>query len=209
MREIRMENWDRREIYDFFSPLANPFYAVSFRLDVSRVYKYAKAKGLSFYYLMIYLVTAAVNDTEAFLYTLRDGKVFVLDRRDPSFTARRADEKYFHIVTLPFSGTAAEFCAAAAQKDAAQTAFIDPSSETDALLYLSCLPWVDLTALTNERSDDRDDAIPRIAWGRYVNEGGRKILGLSVEVNHRFVDGADISAFSKRLEDLIAALEEA
>ena len=65
---------------------------------------------------------------------------------------------------------------------------------------------MDLTALTNERGDDRDDAIPRIAWGKFVEEGGRLMLGMSVEVNHRFVDGADIGAFVGRLEEKLAEL---
>lgn len=206
MREICMENWDRREIYDFFSPLSNPFYAVSFRLDVSRLYAYAKARGLSFYCAMIYLVTGAVNDTEAFLYTIRGGKPVLLDRREPSFTARRPGEKYFHIVTTPCRGTLEEFCAEAAEKAARQEFFIDPASESDALLYLSCLPQVDLTALTNERDMDPDDAIPRIAWGKFTEENGRRTLGVSVEVNHRFVDGSDIGAFAGLLEKRIAAL---
>ena len=206
MRKIDREHWERREIFDFFSPLSHPFYAVTFRLDVTEVYRFCKARGLSFYYTMIWLVTQAVNGTEAFLYTIRDGEVFLLDRREPSFTDMHADAKYFHIVTMPCAGTVEEFCAAAAEKSRAQSGFIDFSAESGDLVYLSALPWLDLSALTNERDLDPDDAIPRIAWGKYTEENGRKTLGMSVEVNHRFVDGADIGAFARRLEERIAAL---
>ena len=183
MKKIDLERWDRREIFEFFSPLSHPFY------------------GLSFHYAMIWLVTRAVNGTEAFLYTIRGGEVFLLDRREPSFTDRFAGEKYFHIVTMPWEEELAGFCAAAAEKSRAQRGFIDY-----ALLFLSSLPWLDLSALNNERDLDPDDAIPRIAWGKYTAENGRRTLGLSVEVNHRFVDGADVGAFAARLEELIAAL---
>ena len=206
MRNIDLYSWDRREIFAFFSPLAQPWYSVGFRLDVGGLYRHVKTKGLPFYYAMCYLVTQAVNETEAFLYTLRGGEVFLLDRREPSFTVRRAGEKYFRIVTMPCRGSLTEFCREAAEREKTQDAFIVPESESDALVYLSCLPWVDLTALTNERGDNRDDAIPRIAWGKFVEEGGRLTLGMSVEVNHRFVDGADIGAFAKRLEEKIAEL---
>lgn len=206
MRKIDREHWERREIFDFFSPLSHPFYAVTFRLDVTEAYRFCKARGLSFYYTMIWLVMRAVNETEAFLYTIRDGEVFLLDRREPSFTDMHAGAKYFHIVTLPCSGALEDFCAAAAEKSRAQSAFIDYAAEGAELVYLSTLPWLDLTALTNERDLDPDDAIPRIAWGKYTEENGRKTLGMSVEVNHRFVDGADIGAFARRLEEQIAAL---
>lgn len=206
MKKIDRESWDRREIYDFFSPLSHPFYAVTFRLDVTELYRRCREDGLSFYYAAIWLVMRAVNETEAFLYTIRSGEVYLLDRREPSFTDRHEGERYFHIVTLPCRGSLEEFCAAAREKSLAQAGFIDYAAEGDALVYLSTLPWLDLTALTNERDLDPDDAIPRIAWGRYTERDGRKTLAMSVEVNHRFVDGADIGAFAERLEKLIAAL---
>ena len=206
MKRIDLETWDRREIFDFFSPLSDPFYSVCFRLDVTELRRYCREKGLSFYYAMIFLVTRAVNDTEAFLYTIVNGEVFLLDERLPSFTDRGAGEKYFRIVTLPSGGDLAAFCAAAKEKSLAQKGFIDYSAEGRELVYLSALPWLDLTALTNERDLDPDDAIPRIAWGKYVEENGRLKMGMSVEVNHRFVDGADIGAFARRLEELTAAL---
>ena len=84
--------------------------------------------------------------------------------------------------------------------------FIDMSQEGDDLIFLSCLPWLDLTALTNERNFDPDDAIPRLAWGKYVRREGRLELGYSGEVNHRFIDGLHIGRFAERLQALIEAL---
>ena len=206
MKKIDPASWERREIFEFFSPQSDPFYSVCFRLDVTELRRYCKEHTLSFYYAMVFLVTHAANDTEAFLYTIENGEVFLLERREPSFTDRATGERYFRIVTMPCRGDLAAFCAAAKENSRAQPFFIDYASERKDLLYLSTLPWLDLTALTNERDFDRDDAIPRIAWGKYVEENGRLKLGMSVEVNHRFVDGADIGAFAGRLEDLIASL---
>ena len=169
MRMIDRAHWDRREIFDFFSPLSNPFYAVSFRLDVTELYRYCKVEGLSFYYAMIFLVTRAVNETEAFLYTLRDGEVFLLDRREPSFTDRHAGAKYFHIVTMPCAGSIAQFCAAAAETSRAQQGFIDYASERADLVYLSTVPWLDLTALTNER--DMETTRSRASPGANTRSG--------------------------------------
>ncbi len=84
-----------------------------------------------------------------------------------------------------------------------------PRREAYALLYYSCLPWFDLTALTNEHSDDRNDTIPRLAWGKYAERDGRLQLHLSVEVNYRLIDGHHIGMFYKALREEIQALEEA
>ena len=68
---------------------------------------------------------------------------------------------------------------------------------------------MELTSLTNERDFDPDDAIPRIAWGRYVPRDGRLMLGMSMEVNHRFIDGLHIGRFAQALESAISKLNEA
>ena len=74
------------------------------------------------------------------------------------------------------------------------------------MIFFSCLPWLDVTSLTNERNLDPDDAVPRIAWGKFVQENGRWMLGMSLEVNHRFIDGVHIGQFAKELEKLMEAL---
>lgn len=205
-QRLDLEQWPRREVYRFFSGMQNPFYMVTFRLDVTELRAYTKQNGLSFYYALVWLCTEACNEVEAFRLTLRGGEVWRLDRRDPSFTDLAPGSEVFHIVTLPAGKDLTAFCRDAARKSRAQTGFIDAAAETGALIYFSCLPWVELTALTNERDADPDDAVPRIAWGRYAERDGRLMLGLSLEVNHRLIDGVHIGRFAQALERRIAAL---
>lgn len=85
-QKIHLPSWPRRDIFSFFSALDQPFYSVCFRVDVTQLHVYAKVHGLSFYYAMTYLVTQAVNAVENLRYTIRDGSVYLLDKRTPSFT---------------------------------------------------------------------------------------------------------------------------
>lgn len=207
MRPIDYENWPRRELFEFFSAISQPFYSVTFRVDVTRLYDYVKPRGLSFYYALIYLCTEAINSVEAFRAAIEGGRPVLLDKRAASFTDMKKGAESFHIVTMPAEmGTLEQFCCAAAEKSRSQRGFIDPAAESGALIYFSCLPWVDITALTNERDFDKDDSIPRVAWGRYTGENGKKTLGLSLEVNHRLIDGLHIGRFAQELERLIDEL---
>lgn len=101
MHKIDMNTWPRAELFRFFSGVSQPFYSVTFRVDVTNLHAYTKARGISFYYALGYLVTDAVNAVENFRYTIRDGEVFLLDGRIPSFTDLKPDSEQFHIVTLP------------------------------------------------------------------------------------------------------------
>ena len=206
MRKIDPNTWSRREIFDFFSKISNPFCSVTFNVDVTEVYAYAKRSGLSFYYALVYLVTKAVNSVEAFRYGIVDGELVLFDERSPSFTDLKKGSESFHIVTMPCEGNIAEFCQDAKRRSAEQTTFLSTDKESTDLIYFSCLPWVELTALTNERDFDPDDAIPRISWGKFHEWDGRKILGISLELNHRFTDGVHIGKFADALQNLIEQL---
>ena len=205
MQYINMENWPRREVYDFMSGIQDPFYAVTFTQDVTKLYGYTKAHGLSFYHALTYLVSKAVNSVENFRYDVDGDKVVLLDERVPSFTVLRRETELFCFVNVRASGTMEEFCAQAAKKAAAQTTLFGEEDTRD-LLFISCLPWVELTGLTNEGMTDPDDCIPRISWGKWREAGGRKTLGISLEVNHRFIDGVHIGKFAQELTRLIEEL---
>ena len=206
MKKIDPATWPRAELFRFFSAVSDPFYSITFRVDVTNLHRYTRTHKLSFYYALGYLVTDAVNSVVNFRYTIRDGEVWLLDKRIPSFTDLKPDSEQFHIVTLPKIGTLDEFCCAAKAKSAAQQSFLDQSGELDDLIYFSCVPWFDLTAATNERDFDRDDNIPRICWGKYVPADGRETLGMSVEVNHRFIDGYHLGQFYQKLQKSIDEL---
>lgn len=206
MSEFCYETWQRKQLFEFFSGMSQPFYSVTFAVDVTNLYRYVKERQLSFYYSLVYLCTKAVNRVDSFQYTIREGKVCPLEGRSPSFTDMKKGSEQFHIVTVPLEGTIDEFCRAAKAASAAQDTFINMEKESDELVFFSCLPWVELTALTNERDFDPDDAVPRIAWGKYVEENGRKKLHISLEVNHRFIDGYHIGRFHEELTALMEAL---
>lgn len=144
MKIIDQATWDRAEVFRFFSGISQPFYSLTFRVDVTKLYRYTKARGLSFYYALVYLSTKAVNSVENMRYLIHEGQVALTGQRSPSFTDMKKGSELFHIVTMPCRGTMEKFCAAAREKSAAQRGFIDQSAETGELVCISCLPWPEL-----------------------------------------------------------------
>lgn len=211
MKEIDYKNWKRRQVYEFFSDAEDPFYMVSFRQDVTELYNWKKRTGSSFYYAMIWAVTKAVNSVEEFMVSIEDGKPFLNDERIPSFTDMRPGEDQFYYVYQPFEENTKAFCDKVRKKSREQDFFIDKEMENGCLIYISCLPWIDLTALKNERINgkqkQKDFSVPLISWGKYTEDNGRKTLCISVEVNHRLIDGYHIGRFAEELTKNIKSLE--
>jgi chloramphenicol O-acetyltransferase type A len=78
----------------------------------------------------------------------------------------------------------------------------------DDLVFMSSLPWISFTGLDHTLSLDRDDAIPRVSWGRYVNNGGQTMLPFNIRVNHVFVDGLHVGRFFEEFAKQLKCLSE-
>ena len=150
------------------------------------------------------------EDVDAFLYRDRNGVIVGHDRLIHSFTGLKSGSVLFHIVTLEAGEDLTDFCRRAKARSETQTEFItagpwDPDQE----IYFSCVPWFPITALTNERDVDPSDSIPRVTWGRWEEREGRTWLNLSLELNHRLLDGYHVGQFYQARNARLAALSEA
>ncbi|RYZ94686.1 MAG: chloramphenicol acetyltransferase, partial [Sphingobacteriaceae bacterium] len=68
MKYIDIENWDRKEHFEFFSKFEEPFYGVVADVDCTGTYRQAKDNGDSFYLLYMHKIATAVNDSEPLRY---------------------------------------------------------------------------------------------------------------------------------------------
>ena len=207
MTVIDKSAWPRREIYDFFAPMSDPFYTLTFPVDVTPLRAWCKAGGLPFYPAMVFAVTRAMERTEAFHYKDRGGTIVRHDTLVPSFTDLRPGSDQFHIVTLEAGEDPADFCRRAKAASAAQREFLTAGPwPEDQLVYFTCLPWFPVTALKNERDLDPADSVPRVAWGRWEEKGDKTELLLSLELNHRLLDGVHVGRFYEALKEWMGQL---
>lgn len=206
MTTIDRSSWPREDVYRFFASMSNPFFALTFPVEVTALRKYVKEKHLSFYTALVFLVTKAMEDVEAFRLRDRDGVIVCHDRLVPSFTDLKPGSSQFHIVTLEAGDDLEAYCLRAKAQSAAQEFFVDDSRWTDELVYFTCLPWFPITGAVNERDSVPADAIPRVTWGRWEEREGRTLLSLSLEANHRLVDGVHVGKLYEALTARLTAL---
>lgn len=205
---IHKDNWPRKELYDFFAPMSHPFYSLTFPVDVTALKRYTKSNSISFYYGMVYAVTKAMESVEAFRYKCRGEEIVLHDRLVPSFTDLKPGSDRFYIVTLEAGDDLKEFCRRAKEASSAQTELITQGPwAVDEEIFFTCLPWFPVTGLTNERNVDPGDSVPRASWGKYEERDGRLMLSLSLELNHRLLDGVHVGQFYAALTAFLERLE--
>ncbi len=54
--------------------------------------------------------------------------------------------------------------------------------------------------MTHPIALDRDDSIPRIAWGKYFKDGEKTLLPFSIQANHALMDGVHAGRYVERLQ---------
>ena len=75
--------------------------------------------------------------------------------------------------------------------------------------YITCVPWVDFTQFTHPIPDDKSSqCIPRICWGKYVEQDGKYELTLNITVSHIFVDGYPLAQTFNKIQELLNNVDE-
>lgn len=197
MKKIDMTTWNRRAHFAFFRKVDLPFYNVNTQVDITGLPELAKSKSISFNSLMIYLTIQSMNQIENFRYRIRDDEVVLHDAVHPSFTHLKKGEELFRIITMDCGNDLLQFDCDLKQAVEESTSYFDLSKAAgrDDLVFMSSLPWISFTGLDHTLSLDKDDAIPRVSWGKYRNQGGQTMLPFNIRVNHVFVDGLHVGRF--------------
>ena len=207
MKYIDLENWKRKEHYEFFHRMDYPQFNICMNLDVSNFVKFTKQKGLSFYYSMIYASTTVINQVENFKYRIRDDKVVLHDTIHPSFTDMNKDEKddLFKLITVELSNDIYEFEKIAKEESENQYDYfgLDKLIGRDDLIYITCIPCISFTHISHTISLNKNDSVPRISWGKYYKQGEKTLLPFSVQANHSFIDGYHVGCYIERLQKFI------
>jgi len=75
------------------------------------------------------------------------------------------------------------------------------------MIHFTTLPWVSFTSFAHARKHDPGDSVPKVAFGKFTEEGGRVLLPISVEVHHALMDGLHVGRYLTRLEEALAEPE--
>jgi chloramphenicol O-acetyltransferase type A len=210
MKKIDISTWNRREHFAFFRKVDLPFYNVNTQVDITGLPELAKSKSISINSLLIFLTIQSMNQIDNFRYRIRDDSVYLHDAVHPSFTHLKKGEELFRIITMDFDNDLKRFDDKLKRAVEESTSYFDLSKAAgrDDLVFMSSLPWISFTGLDHTLSLDKDDAIPRVSWGRYVTNAEQTLLPFNIRVNHVVVDGLHIGLFFDEFARQIKCLRE-
>lgn len=205
-RYIDVDTWPRKDAYRLFSQGYLPYFSVTTPVDVTELHRFTKREGLSFYRAMVYSVTRAMNELEAFRLRIRPEGIAVCKTVSPSYTVAGRDGA-FGIVGVDYvpGESLADFCrrALAAEARQAQQMLVEDHVRDD-LIFISSVPWFVTTAVLQEQPTNPDDSFPRVVWDKIHEEKGRRLVNFTVQLNHRLLDGSHVRDLLERMNELMA-----
>ncbi|AIY78828.1 chloramphenicol acetyltransferase [Clostridium botulinum] len=204
MKLIDIENWKRKDHYNFFRQVDYPHFNICGNIDITKFYKYIKENELPFFISILYASTKTANSIKEFKLRIRGDKVIEHETVNPSFTII-TDEEVFSFCRSNYTDNFNEFKTNTLKEieKVKNNISIEDEPGQDDLLYITSIPWVSFTNITHPIQMNPVDSIPRIAWGKYFEEGGNIKLPISVDVHHALVDGVHIGQYFNIIQEII------
>jgi chloramphenicol O-acetyltransferase type A len=196
-RAVDLSTWQRADQFRFFRTYQKPHYAVTSRIDVTRLLTGLKPKGVSPYRACVYAIGAGIHAVPELLMRFRGDDVTLYDGVELSMTVP-LENGSFNYAYVPFLRDFPVFdaqCLRLIEAAKTKTGLEANSGQRDDLAYLSCMPWLDYTSINNALPGP-DDCIPRVSWGKFVADGnGRHSMAMTIEAHHALVDGRQVGEY--------------
>ena len=206
---IDLENWSRRDLFQFFIGYANPYFNVCTRVDVAKLLALTRTKpGLKISLAVHYFALRIANETEPFRYRLKDGGVFVYDVIHGGTTVLLPNDSFAYAY-FNYTDDFEQFVTdmdKAVDEVRNGTGPLKPTMRDD-VIYHTTLPWISFTSFAHARTPGRGDSVPRFVFGKFTNEDGRVWMPISIEVHHALVDGLHVGRYLERLEEALTEPE--
>lgn len=204
VRRIDLETFPRRAHFAYFSSMANPYVGTTVQVDITDFLQRVKQRKLNFFLSFLFCVGNAANDVPELRQRILEGQPVEYDTCPTSHTVL-CDNGTYAYCDLPVWEDFEAYLPMAQQKhqQAKLAARMEDGEDALSLLFISCLPWVSYTALT-QPTPFPADSNPRITWGKYTRQGDRVLIPVTLLAHHALVDGMHIGAFYDRLGERLA-----
>jgi chloramphenicol O-acetyltransferase type A len=201
---LDLQNWPRREHFNFFRQFEEPFFGVTAIVDCTIAYEKAKTQGDSFFLYYLHKTLAAVNAVEAFRYRIAGNDVVVYDVVNVSATINKPDGS-FGLSHMEYHHDFSEFSSVAnVEIERVQSsAGLFPPISSENIIHFSALPWINFTSLSHARSFSFKDCIPKISYGKMSEVNTVKTMPISIHVHHALMDGYHVGVFLDTLQQLL------
>jgi len=207
MKYLDINTWSRKQHFEHFRQLFDPYFAVTVNVDVTIAYKISKEKNIPFFVMYLHACLKAINSIENFRYRItEDNRIRIHEVIHASATIMRPDNT-FGFSFIHFSEDFEVFYNnfKIEKERVITTTDLFPPINSDGCIYCSALPWINFTG-HKEPKNSINDSVTRLAFGKFVEKRDKLKMPVSITVNHALIDGYHVGLFFENYQKLLDSI---
>ncbi|GFZ94615.1 chloramphenicol acetyltransferase [Aquaticitalea lipolytica] len=200
MEIFDIENWNRKQHYNHFSKLKDPYFGVTITVDVTKAYHFSKEKKISFFGRYLHDCMKAINDIDELKLRINNSVVEKHEVINASATIMRQDNT-FGFSFINFDENLDVFLnnlENEKQRINSTTDLFPPVNGLDCI-HCSALPWLSFSG-HKEPVSGEIDSVPKLAFSKIVFNNDKNEMNVAINVNHALVDGYHVSLFAEKFQ---------
>ena len=108
---IDLDKWNRGNLFRFYIEKMRIVMSLTVDIDVTNLKIFSKKNDISFYSLMLWIVSKAINSHDEFKYSWdRDDNLIKWDYVSPSYTDFHGEDENFTKMVTEYTDDLFEFC---------------------------------------------------------------------------------------------------
>ena len=203
MEIIDINHWNRKQHYEHFRAMKDPFFGVTVSFDVTKAYQFSKEKKISFFGRYLHDCMKAINEVDALKLRIEGENVIKYEIIHASPTIMR-ENKTFGFTFIMFNEDLSVFLEnlEIEKKRVLNSDKLYPPINSSDCIHCSVLPWFSFIG-QKEPVSGLMDSVPKLAFGKVISQNESLIMNVSINVNHALVDGYDVGLFVKKYQDYL------
>ena len=202
---IDFENWKRKPYYEYYRNQLKTKYTISVKIDVTLLVQQCKQQQQRFFPTFLYVIMRAINQSDAFRYSIQDGKLGQWNYMQPAFTTFHEDDHSFSDLWSTYHEDYNTFYKAITAdmhtyKDV-KGIKIRPDAPQN-LIPISCIPWIHFESVSQDSVHHSDFLHPIVRFGKYQEVQGQTLLPFSIYIDHATADGYHTATMIESIQHL-------
>lgn len=199
------EDWPRAEHFRYYTDTVRTRYNLNAEIDITALYRRVKERQLRFYPTALWMIMRVVNDTPALRMAVdAQGKPGYWDFCNPVYTVFHADDHTFSDIWTEWNADFPAFYTQAVHDmktygrvKGVKGRLGQPSN----FVSVSMEPWLSFSGYGCDTYTAPQMLFPIFVMGKWFERDGRRLLPVSLSINHAAADGWHSA---KALNDLAA-----
>lgn len=185
--------WPRAEHFRYYTDIVRTRYNLNYEIDITALYRRVKEKKLRFYPAALWMIMRVVNDTmELRMAVDEEGNPGYWEYCVPSYTIFHPDDQTFSDIWTEWDADFSVFYAKAVE-DMETCSNIKgvqaKDGRPDGFVSLSMMPWLSFTSYACDTYTAPQMLFPIFVMGKWHELDGRRMLPISLSINHAAADG--------------------